>query len=527
MATWDRRLTAAAERLDHPGRRASDGPPLPEGLHPDDAAAAEALIRLAAGRRGFATVLRVRRVDEPLEAFADLRIEATDRGVHVRVTNVDAAPLDDPLTQLPGRAVLLDRIRNALAASERSEAHVAVLYFDIDGFKMLNDAFGYSAGDEVLRWVAARLAVTLRPADTLARLNGDEFIVVAPGIGRPVDAVRIGDRLRAALLPELGHVPPVAGLTASVGIAVGRGKQDPEELLSNADTALYLAKARGRDRCQIFDDALRTRSERRITIDQQLRRALDEGGLAVHYQPIVSVVDVRPFAVEALVRITSTDILEIHPHELLQTASDNGLLRRVETSVLEAACTQVQTWGDAYSSLGVSVNITGRQFRDLQLPLTVNRVLRASGLDPTRLCIEITESTLVADTNGARAIISRLRALGVRVAVDEFCGNHVILRLMPGLGVDSVKLDRSMIEALTTEWGRTLMTATLDKASELGVDVTAVGVETPEQLAMLRLFGCNHAQGYLIGRPLPSENMAAALAELSDHGSSSRPGGVR
>jgi diguanylate cyclase (GGDEF)-like protein len=495
-------------------KRAQDAG-VPEGLHPDDAAAAEALIRVATTRRRFATTLLVRRLDDATNPFAQLRIEADDQGATVALIEpAGYATLDDPVTSLPGRTLLLDRVEQALAATARRGGNAAVIVIDIDGFRLINDAFGYAAGDEVLRWVAGRLRSVMRPADTIARAQADEFVVVATDVMQPIDALHIGDRLRNAVGVEPGEIPPIAGLTVSVGIACGSTPGTSGELLSNADTALVAAKARGRDRCQVFDDTLRSRVERRVLVDRQLRRALDGGQLDVHFQPIVTTATGRPVGVEALVRITSVDAVDVLPIELLQTATDNGLLRRVETSVLEAACGHLVALDRHTGSLVLSVNVTERQFRDLQLPLTVNRVLRESGIAPQRLCIEVSESAVAADSDSARVVIARLRALGVRVAVDEFRGNHAILRLLPGLGVDRIKLDRSVVDAIGTSWGRALIEASLVRAADLGVDVTAVGVEREEQLRALQELGCPHVQGFLFGRPVAASDLSAVLAEL-------------
>jgi diguanylate cyclase (GGDEF)-like protein len=515
LDSWDRRLNAAAERLVSPSIRRAAPDSLPPGLHPDDVAAAEALLRLASAKRRFAATLLVRRVDDPNEPYAQLRIENDESGpAAYLVEDAGLATLDDPVTQLPGRALLLDRIEQALATTARRGGNVAVLVVDIDGFRLINDAFGYAAGDEVLRWVATRLRATLRPTDTIARAQSDEFVVVAADVVQPIDALHLGDRLRAAISIEPGEIPPIAGLTVSLGVAVGSVPMTPGELLSNADTALVAAKARGRDRCQLFDDALRSRVERRITVDRQLRRALDADQLDVHFQPIVTTATGRPVGVEALVRITAVDAVDVQPIELIQAATDNGLLRRVETAVLETACRHMAEIDPGQHALSLSVNVTERQFRDLQLPMTVNRVLRESGLNPQRLCIEISEAAVSSDPDNARMVIARLRALGVRVAVDEFRGNHAILRLLPGLGIDRIKLDRSVVEAIATNWGRALVEASLHRASELGVDMIAVGVERESQLRALRELGCPHVQGYYFGRPVAAADLPNALAEL-------------
>jgi diguanylate cyclase (GGDEF)-like protein len=513
---WDRRLNAASERLVSPSiRRAVDASAIPAGLHPDDTAAAEALLRLAATRRRFSATMLVRRIDDPNEPFAQLRIEAEDGVPSVLLVEpAGLMTLDDPVTQLPTRAMLLDRIEQALAVTERRGGNVAVIVVDIDGFRLINDAFGYAAGDEVLRWIAGRLRGALRPTDTIARAQSDEFVVVAPDVGQPIDALHIGDRLRAAISIEPGEIPPIAGLTVSLGVAVGAPPATAGELLSNADTALDAAKARGRDRCQLFDAALRSRVERRVVVDRLLRRALDAGQLDVHFQPVVTTATGRPVGVEALVRITAVDAVDVQPHELIQAATDNGLLRRVETTVLETACRHMAELDPRQHALVLSVNVTERQFRDLQLPMTVSRVLSETALSPQRLCVEIAEAAVSSDPDTARMVIARLRALGVRVAVDEFRGNHAILRLLPGLGIDRIKLDRSVVEAISTNWGRALVEASLRRASELGVDVIAVGVERESQLRALRELGCPHVQGYLFGRPVAAADLPAALADL-------------
>lgn len=516
MATWDRRVSAAAGRLEQPSdrRRSAELPGVPEDLHDDDVAAIDALIKLAAGRPAFSATLLARVLDGATPTVVQVTVAAGDAGVRVLRSPAGAESIStrDPLTGLPARALVHERLVHAIATCARGDGQVAVLHVDIDGFQLMNNAVGYETADDVLRWVADRLAGVLRPEDTLGRLGADTFCVLATGMAGGGEALALGERLRLAVAGcDAG---PVAEVSVSVGVTLGSADADPEALFTQAEHAARLAKQRGRDRCQAFDEALRSRSERRVAVDTELRRGLNDGTLEVHFQPIVDLATVGVVGAEALMRVYAADGSVLAPRELLAAANENGLLRRVEATVMHTACKQAAEWTDADHHVTVSVNISDRQFRDDQLLTLVDDALSASRLRPNRLMLEITESTLAADLEMARARIEPLRRLGVLIAIDEFCGSETIIDQLDVLGVDLVKLDRGLVHAHATSWANTILVSTLTALDRRQIPATAVAVETEEQLAAVRDLGCRYAQGYLFTKAVPAATFPAMLSEL-------------
>ncbi len=491
----------------------SELPEAPAGLHADDAAALDALVRLASGRPSFSTTLFARVIDEH-PRFARVTVEAGHEGVRLDVVPVDDAslPVRDRLTGLPSRALVRERLVHAIATCERSGDEVAVLHIDVDGFQLVNNSVGDSMGDVVLCRVADRIASELRPEDTLGRLGGDTFCVVATGI-RGVDEARaLGERLRLAVAER--DDGPVRAISVSIGITVGDAGADAETLAAEAEHASRVAKREGRDRCRVFDAELRSHSERRVVVDTELRRGLDDGTLEVHFQPIIDLGTVGVVGAEALMRVYAADGSLLAPRELLAAANENGLLRRVEAAVMHTACRRAAEWREADHQVTVSVNLSDRQFHDDHLLALVDEALTASRLRPDRLMLEITEATLAADLDAARARIEPLRRLGVMIAIDEFCGSETIIDRLDVLGIDLVKLDRGLVHAHASSWARTILVSTLTALDRRRIPATAVAVETEEQLAAVRELGCRYAQGHLFTEAVPAATFPMVLGEL-------------
>jgi diguanylate cyclase (GGDEF)-like protein len=516
MATWDRRVTVAGGRLEHPAERRGEqrGFEPPDDLHPDDRAAVDALLALAETRPGFATTVLARRTRPGAAPLVQLTIQAGADGAQVVVQSLeaDAVTMRDPLTGLPARALVRERLLHALAGARDDDAHVAVLHIDIDGFRLLNSAVGYATGDQVLRWVSARLGDALRPADTLGRLGNDRFLVVAPGIPSRADAAELGERLRRAVADR--DDGPVREVGVSIGITWGAAGDDPDTLLAQAELALDVAKEAGRDRCQLFDEPLGTRRARRVAIDTELRRGIDDGTLEVHFQPIVDVHTLEVVGAEALMRVRARDGAVLAPRELLEAANESGLLRRVEAATMQAACRTATTWLRTDRPVTVSINITERQFRDERLLHVVEDALASTDLPPNRLMLEIPETTLVADLDAAQHVIEPLRRLGVLVAVDEFLGSEQLTARLGSLGVNLVKLDRGLVHAHDTTWGRPILTSIIRATDEVQVPVAAMAVETEEQLAAVRELGGRFAQGYLFMKAVPASAIPMVLGKL-------------
>lgn len=516
MTAWNRRV-AAATRVREVGdpeameeRLRSLG--LPEGMHPDDIVAVATLLRVAASRgAGFgATVLA--RVADTDGTTRNLRIVVlgNENGATTLVGDHEPTITVDQLTGLPGRTYAMDALDESLQKCLNAEHSVGVFTIDVDRFKTVNDAHGYRAGDDALRTLAAGLEQSLRPDDTLCRLGGDEFTIICPEVFGIAEAMTIAERFRS-VCSDVNIDSPLAGLTVSVGLAIGRADRSAEDMLREAETALYQAKGLGRDRCEVFDEDLRTKAERRITVDQQLRRALDEEGIQVHYQPIVETDTRRIVGVEALLRIVGADGQHLNPRELVEAAEDGGLIRRIEETVLERAAVMMQDLPDDDDPLFLSVNVSDRQLGDSRFPLALARTLNAAHFPAERLHLEINRNIL--DRKGAAIrLVTQLRALGVVVAIDEFIGASDADMVVPD-GVDLIKLDKRLVHGIHGERGRARAELVIGGILDRSLEVCAVGVETDDDLESVRQLGCHYAQGYLFAPPLDAAQLHALVAD--------------
>ncbi|MDP9071213.1 MAG: PAS domain S-box protein [Actinomycetota bacterium] len=414
----------------------------------------------------------------------------------------------DTLTQLPNRALFLDRLSQALARRQRRATETAVLFLDVDRFKWVNDSLGHGAGDQLLVVVAERIQSALRPGDTVARFGGDEFVVLCEDLGGERDALAVAQRLaRSLAVPfELDHRQ--FGLTVSVGIAFASGDDDPTSLLRDADAAMYRAKERGRDRVELFDERMRSRAMARLETESALRRALEEGHLQVYYQPVVDLNSGATVGLEALVRWEHPEWGLVQPSEFIPLAEDTGLILPVGALVLAQACRQVARWHLVHPerpALVLSVNLSGRQLSSPGLTEVVADTLRDSGLDPAALCLEITESVLMDDATSARGGLEALKALGVSVAVDDFGTGYSSLSYLRQFPVDVLKVDRSFVSGLErSREDAAIVAGIIGLANALSLGTVAEGVETARQAAQLLGLGCRRAQGYHWSRPLPA-----------------------
>jgi diguanylate cyclase (GGDEF)-like protein/PAS domain S-box-containing protein len=427
--------------------------------------------------------------------------------------------LHDPLTDLPNRVLFLDRLGHALT---RPEAEVAVVLLDIDNFKLVNDSLGHGAGDELLRKIAPRLTDALRPGDTIARLGGDEFVVLLEHVADERAAARIAERIVAAFeLPfELSAGEHFA--KASLGIAIAGGEQEePAALIRDADAAMYQAKARGRARFEVFDGAMRARTVKRLSVENDLRRALERDELRVAYQPIVSLKDGSVAAVEALLRWSHPERGTIAPADFIPVAEESGLIEPIGRWVLNAACGQAAKWHalrPGARPLGIAVNLSVRQFTQRDLEATVAGALAASGIEPSSLCLEITESVLLDEPDTVSETIKGIARHGVRFALDDFGTGYSSLAYLTRLPIDGLKVDRSFVDELGSSARSTaITTAIVRMAQALSIEVVAEGVETQCQLDTLRDLGCELAQGFYFHRPLEASAVTALLGALAPH----------
>jgi diguanylate cyclase (GGDEF)-like protein/PAS domain S-box-containing protein len=447
-----------------------------------------------------------------LQAIANVLAEAiVRRSTESRVRH---QALHDPLTGLPNRSLLVDRLNHWAARAERDRSNAAVLFVDLDNFKVINDALGHDQGDRLLCAVADRLRRELRPSDTIARLGGDEFVVFCEDVASEHDALAMVDRLVHALDAPFDLGGQSQHATASIGIAFGDPKAQPEVMIRNADAAMYRAKERGRARFELFDDEMRRRSVTWLETESELRRALDNGELHNLYQPIVSPRNGEIVGFEALVRWQHPERGLVSPADFIPVAEQSGLIVQLGRGVLERACAEAVRWNEGRGDrepLRVAVNFSPRQLSHPNCVDMVVDTLEQAGLPPDHLCVEITESALVEDTAATLATLNRIRDIGIRLALDDFGTGYSSLTYVRRFPIDTLKIDRSFIDGIvgSTE-DEAIVTAVLSMGRALGVHVVAEGVETEEQASRLRTLGCKLAQGYLFSRPI-SANAAREL----------------
>ena len=425
----------------------------------------------------------------------------------------------DALTGLPNRRLFLDHLDHALRRSQRSLERHAVLFADVDRFKMINDSLGHHAGDSLLIAITEQLRSVLRPGDVLARFGGDEFTILLEGVNATEDAVvaaqRILDRLREPISLPDGH-EVVASV--SIGIALTSPDQGRDDVLHDADVAMYQAKARGRGgQFEVFDvDAMGVRSAERIDLEAALRRALERDELQVYYQPVFSIADRRILAVEALVRWNHPERGLLDPAHFIALAEDTGLILPLGRVVLESACTQARAWHDQFGvNLSVGVNLSARQFQHAGLGEDVEAVLRSTGVDPSQLCLEITESLAMEHVERTSEVLTRLKWLGVRVAIDDFGTGYSSLAYLASFPIDVVKIDRSFVDGVDQDPVKSaIITSVITLSQAIGSTTVVEGVETAAQLEHLRSLGCPLAQGYHLGRPVPAHELEDMIRTL-------------
>ncbi|MCB1259279.1 MAG: PAS domain S-box protein [Acidimicrobiales bacterium] len=422
----------------------------------------------------------------------------------------------DPLTGLPNRTLLLTRLEHALARARRQRSRTAVLFCDLDHFKIVNDSLGHDVGDRLLVEITERLRHALRPGDTIARFGGDEFVVLCEDLHGRADAVAIAERVIEALSGAFAIDDAEIHVGASLGIAFPDDPDaHPGTLIRDADAAMYRAKEKGRGRWEIFDNAMRASAVDRLDIENFLRRALDRRELRVHYQPVVDLVTGAISGVEALLRWEHPERGLLQPSEFIGVAEETGLIVGIGRWVIEQACVQARRWEAALPGqrpLQVSVNLSGRQLGHPSLVDDVRAILEATGMPPARLELEITESVLMDDVEASEETLHRLRGLGVRIAVDDFGTGYSSLSYLRRFPVDRLKVDRSFVRGLGEDPSDSaIVTAIVTLAHTLGLDALAEGVETTVQLEELRTLGCDHAQGFWFAKPLGSEDLADLL----------------
>jgi diguanylate cyclase (GGDEF)-like protein/PAS domain S-box-containing protein len=426
--------------------------------------------------------------------------------------------MHDPLTALPNRLLFLDRLGLAIARGKRTKAQVAVLFLDLDRFKNVNDSLGHDAGDELLVSVARRLESVLRPGDTVARFGGDEFTILCedlPNATARDRALEIAQRL----LSVVARPFVVRGAETFVGVSIGialttTGDETADELLRDADAAMYHAKDAGRGRVEVFDDTMRARALARHATENALHRAIERGELRLFFQPVVALTSGECIGVEALVRWQHPERGLVGPAEFVPLAEETGLIVPLGSWVLEQAATQAAHW-QLHSSTDfvVSINLSARQVAEANLADEVAGVIERTGVRPSNLCFEITETALMDDAEAVMRVIERVRALGVCFAIDDFGTGYSSLGYLKRFSVDTVKIDRAFVDGLADDEGdRAIVSAVIGLAHALGLKVVAEGVEREAQLVELIALGCDEAQGYFFAPPQPAADLGPVVA---------------
>jgi diguanylate cyclase (GGDEF)-like protein/PAS domain S-box-containing protein len=427
--------------------------------------------------------------------------------------------LYDGLTGLPNRALLMDRLELAVRRRKRQPGRAfAVLFVDLDRFKLINDGLGHAVGDSLLVAVARRLEVGLRQEDTVARLGGDEFVILLDEATEVGEATRVAERVLAELERPFELDGYQVFTSASIGIALGGGDARAEDLVRDADTAMYRAKSEGKSRVALFDAEMHAAVMARLHREADLRRALEGDEIRVHYQPIVSLETGRLLGFEALARWEHPEEGLLHPAEFIPMAEETGLIVQVGARVLRCACLQfrewLETWPD-HPPLMLSVNLSARQFGHPNLLREIDEVLGETGIEPSMLQLELTESLLMRDAEATVEALRQLRARGIRLAIDDFGTGYSSLSYLQRFPIGTLKIDRSFVRGLTPGSNESeLVNTMVSLARGLGMSVVAEGIETEEQLRELQRLGCASAQGFYFARALAPE---AAAALLSGH----------
>ncbi len=411
--------------------------------------------------------------------------------------------LHDGLTGLPNRALLLDRLGQAIARLERTGTSVAVLFCDLDRFKVVNDSLGHEAGDKLLTGVAERLTDVLRTGDTAARFGGDEFVVLCEDVDGERHAVLVAQRIARRLAEPFALGEDQVHVKVSFGIAVtDRSSVRAESLVRDADAAMYRAKERGGSLYEVFDTGMRRRAVRRLATETALHRALDHDELLLYFQPQLDMVSGTVTGVEALVRWQHPERGLVGPVEFIPAAEETGLIHRLGAWVIREACRQSVAWR---GGLTMAINLSPRQVLHPELVRSVARIVRDSGVDPTQLCFEITETAVLDDVDAATAVLEQLKGLGASLAIDDFGTGYSSLKALQQFPFDVVKIDRSFVAGMAgSSQEAAIVAAVISLSQALGLRTVAEGIETAGHLEGLRKLGCDLGQGYYFARPTPA-----------------------
>jgi len=447
------------------------------------------------------------------ESFESER-QSADEELEHRQRELAFLATHDALTGLPNRTLILDRVEQLMMRARREKTPLAALFIDLDNFKAINDSLGHAAGDELLQAVASRLTAVVRESDAVGRLGGDEFVVIASELSFAVGPELIAERLLEALdqpfrLP--GRDPGWVKVTASIGIAVG-DRECAEELLRDADVAMYQAKWDGRHRHVLFEAGMQTAVQSRMELEMDLRMALENDEFFLVYQPTFSLHDMSPTGMEALIRWNSPTRGTVAPNEFIALLEETEMIVEVGRWVLLEACRQGVSWRESGYPIGVAVNVSARQLDTDEFVADVERALLETGLDPDSLTIEITETALMRDIEQTATRLARVKQLGVRIAIDDFGTGYSSMAHLQRFTVDALKIDRSFITQMThNQEGHTIIRTLVQLGKALSIETLAEGIEQVHELSLLQGERCDTGQGFLFARPLAAADTADFL----------------
>lgn len=420
----------------------------------------------------------------------------------------------DILTGLPNRVLFIDHLKLALTHVRRSRRMLAVMFLDLDRFKTINDSLGYAAGDHLLKAVSYRLKACLREGDTIARVGGDEYAVVLPQVSHDDDAVKISKKIIAAFREPYEIGGHELRVTVSLGISLyPEDGRDADTLMQNADAALYHAREQGGNNYQFYSKAMNLKAFRRILMESSLRKALENGGLTVYYQPQVDISTGKIVCAEALVRWRHPELGLLNPKQFMPLAEEIGLIRSIDEWVMRTACSQYRAWQAAgLPSLCLIVNLSSSHFMQPDLVERVSKIVHETSMDSRLLDLEINESAVMQDVNANIAKMAKLNDMGIQFSLDDFGREYLSLRRLEGLPIQKLKIDRSYISGLVTDSDyESIVAVVIAMAHNLKLKVVAEGVETVDQLLFLRSKQCDEMQGYLISHPLPADEFEKTM----------------
>lgn len=529
-----RYASPAAQRTFGRNSSSLEGVALLSLVHPDDSAQAGRLLGSLAGEPGRRSCeWRVRGSTGMWQwtenTTTDLSDEPSVGGVVINVrdiserrsleTRLTHQAFHDALTQLANRSLFLNRVSHAVARAPRSQRPSVVLFLDLDDFKKVNDSLGHGVGDELLIAVAGRLSTCVRPGDTIARLGGDEFAVLLEDLDGMGHAVQIAERISTALRTPFRMQGRDVFISVSVGIATVAASDSPEDVLRNADLAMYFAKGREKGRWAIYAPEMHEHVMDRLELEADLRAAVDAGDIRVEYQPIVHLETGDLYGVEALVRWHHAARGHVAPSRFVGIAEETGLIVPIGRQVFREACHRAHEWGmrrKGAQPMRMSVNLSGRHFQEESLVTDVQEALRESELEPWALTLEITESVLMQRSDVTLDTLLALKALGLRLAIDDFGTGYSSLGYLQQFPIDMLKIDRTFVDPVAMPGSDPVLArAIIALGRTLGIETVAEGIERPEQRWGLRAMGCTLGQGFLFARPMTADDLAASLAEPS------------